>query len=1166
MAALLCSVAMMGQNNPKAHTQRVETEDPLNTVLPDVVPPSPEAFMFTEYGKNGINEFKGKLNSSVPIYDYAAGQLKTAISLGYSGAGVKVEDMATWVGINWNLTAGGVITRQIKDGADEGWIDRPIINEAHMKANADSLCAPDSQYYWLMAYHGSSYNTEVDIFNFSFDGYSGSFYLDGNFNPVYIQNESELKIEIIGTGSTNKDKFRNDYAFMITTSTGVKYYFGGSVTETTRVVSGGPSMDTDGVTSFYLYKIEHPLNGTILFEYDTLTQKSQQLSKSCSMNAGLDFLGVEHVGVFKDNIFSTRVNDPRKLKKIKSTNNTIEVIFNRTDYTNNNFTSVLNSIEVKNTTGNVLLKKIDFTYGAKVSPSGPENDFANVSRFFLNKVEIDKDLDTEGNESDVYLFEYDDPYGLPARMSNSRDFAGYYNGKSNYSIIPDEPSVNFYSRANFGDLTSDFSKGKKGSLTKITYPTKGYSLFEYEVAPAKKENIKSYHFDVNSLIGNELEVPLVYEIPGNVPDFNGGFIYVNAPNVYKNQKISFKVNLNMTEHSNSTALAGKGVEFIIKDVTANTQVVYSTTFPKPSTLPVYEYDLIKGHSYSFKLQFKDNYTTTTEYQSLTGSVNFDIFEGYDQIEGLGIRLKRDKNYSAENVLAHEKRYYYGTIDGGYAKTELMPDIHIRPKATADVGDAEGTYLSVTFTSEFLNKFNFPFEDPETYPVVSISLGGDEFEKGGVEKTFLRANNTPIKRIVTVDDGCWASGFDLHTECGAPNRENNTHLIYVIEGFRNFQQNDNSYFNGKLLCERSYVKKDGGLFKIKEQETQYKIEKDSSKKITNFIGCKATQYYRPAYNFCFSDPNDYNSTKTILNGLYGMYFGYYYTYVFNPKTDKVINTEYIEPIPLTDYVAYNQSEQRRFAFDNPNDMADDLIEIDQDSVEMPYRKIITEQQYQYGSLRGMPTKVTTTGSDGTVQSSESIYVNQYGTLTGLTSPQTAAYAALLAQNNVASPIETKQTEGTSTQLAKKRTTYKVLTGNKVVPELIQTAKAGLDLEDRVVFEEYDSKGNPTLMSLKGGVKIKYLYNANNQVIAKLENFSGTLDANTNSISNACTFIGQYPTAQVSVFKYHPVTNLLIETVDPNCKKTTYEYDTLHRLQQVKDNYGNVIQAFDNNFKH
>ena len=162
--------------------------------LPNVSPPSPESFAITEYGKNGVTEYTGKVNVGIALYNYTAGQLSLPISLNYSGAGVKVNDISTWTGINWTLMAGGVINRKINDAPDESnQIERKFINLSHLLINGSNTCAPDSQKYYQMAYNGSYYDTEVDIFNFSFNGYSGSFYLDGNFNPVYLENENELK-------------------------------------------------------------------------------------------------------------------------------------------------------------------------------------------------------------------------------------------------------------------------------------------------------------------------------------------------------------------------------------------------------------------------------------------------------------------------------------------------------------------------------------------------------------------------------------------------------------------------------------------------------------------------------------------------------------------------------------------------------------------------------------------------------------------------------------------------------------------------------------------------------------------------------------------------------------------------------------------------------------
>ncbi|MFC7774003.1 hypothetical protein [Flavobacterium sp. GCM10027622] len=1184
---LLCSVALFSQSKPGLNSRNgSEDNSLLKSTLPDVIPPSPDAFSFTEYGKNSVNEYKGKLNNSISLYNYTAGQLNTAVTLGYSGAGVKVEDMATWVGINWNLSAGGVITRQIKDGVDEGVTNRPIINEAHMKINADSLCAPDSQYYWSMAYHGTEYNTEVDIFNYNFDGYSGSFYLDGNFNPVSILNENEVKIEILGNGATNKLKFLNDHTLLITTPNGVKYYFGGiGYLENTRVLSGGPSLESDGITSFHLSRVEHPLNGTLLFEYDTVSMRTQRLSKSYNMTATLGAYGGYTPGVFNESIFSTRISDLKRLKKIKSPDNSIEVVFNRTDYDNTNFTSVLNSIEVRRITtapNYVLLKKVDFTYGAKVSPTGPENDFQNASRFFLTKLEIDKELDTLGNKSEVYSFVYDDPYGLPHRIktpnnpefdkANSRDFAGYFNNKNNRSLIANDPRYNFSSTQWFGDLTPDFTYGKKGSLTKIVYPTKGYSEFEYEPVPAKMQVNKVYSFHINSYSGNEFAYPQQVEIPGNIIGSFGEPIYAQMPNVYEDQTLRFKILVGtpLDHESNSVQMQGKGAEFIVKDIT-DPQNVITTVFTQLHLTSETERFLYlkKGHHYSFRLQFKDNYTSGN-YNMLEANVSFSVFEGFTPIDGLGIRLKKETNFNYDGTKTHSKRYYYGRINGDYNKVEDYLDLStVYPKTTFSytIGNEQQALVSANFSSEFLNKYNSAMDDTENYPVVSISLGGDNFEKGGVEKTFLHTRNTDVIKLDIAHDGCWEDFIDGEWQvvCWENRESNNTFMDFVIEKYRTYQKNEQTQFNGKLLCERSYIKKNGALFKIKEQETLYKIEKDFSKKITNFVGNKIISQYNTGLNFCFAIPGDYSSTKTILNGLYGMYFGYYYTYVFNQKLEKTITTDYIDPVPMSSYIAYNSNKQMDFTFDNPDLILEDPEGyIPQSVIENNFKKMTTTQTYEYGALRGMPTKVTMTNSNGELHINENVYVNQYGTLTELTSNQIAAYAALLAQNNVASPIETKERFSLGLK-STKRTTYQDING-KIVPERIYTSKSTRPLEERVVFEQYDSKGNPTLMSLTGGVKIKYLYNTQNHVIAKIENFTGTLDANTNSIGDIAAFRNQFPNAMVSVFEYDPITNLLVRMYDPNGKTMTYEYDALHRLKLIKDNDNNVIKEFDQNFKN
>lgn len=87
--------------------------------LPKIIPPSPTAFELTKYGNTAVNESIGEISPSIPLYNFKSGSLSVPISLSYAGAGVKVNQMSSWTGINWNLRAGGVITRSVRDRADE---------------------------------------------------------------------------------------------------------------------------------------------------------------------------------------------------------------------------------------------------------------------------------------------------------------------------------------------------------------------------------------------------------------------------------------------------------------------------------------------------------------------------------------------------------------------------------------------------------------------------------------------------------------------------------------------------------------------------------------------------------------------------------------------------------------------------------------------------------------------------------------------------------------------------------------------------------------------------------------------------------------------------------------------------------------------------------------
>ncbi len=73
----------------------------------DVLPPSPNAASLGKFGGLDLNISSGVINQTIPLYNFNSINLSLPLSLSYTSLGVKVDEMAGNVGINWNLLAGG---------------------------------------------------------------------------------------------------------------------------------------------------------------------------------------------------------------------------------------------------------------------------------------------------------------------------------------------------------------------------------------------------------------------------------------------------------------------------------------------------------------------------------------------------------------------------------------------------------------------------------------------------------------------------------------------------------------------------------------------------------------------------------------------------------------------------------------------------------------------------------------------------------------------------------------------------------------------------------------------------------------------------------------------------------------------------------------------------
>lgn len=144
----------------------------------------------------------------------------------------------------------------------------------------------------------------------------------------------------------------------------------------------------------------------------------------------------------------------------------------------------------QNNDGTNLLKSFNLNYTLAVPVNtGQITSLDNMpivptdmsARPFLSTVQ---ELDNTNAVIKTHSFEYNDINNLTARLSSSQDAWGYYNGKSNpNSFIPSDgtlTSTTLLPALKIADRTPDYNYASKGILNKVNFPTGGYIKFVYE--------------------------------------------------------------------------------------------------------------------------------------------------------------------------------------------------------------------------------------------------------------------------------------------------------------------------------------------------------------------------------------------------------------------------------------------------------------------------------------------------------------------------------------------------------------------------------------------------------------------------------------------------------------------------------------------------------------
>ncbi len=478
--------------------------------IPKIILPSPEAFSMTKYGDLPIGLFTGTMNFSVPLMQIGSGKIQVPVSLDYATNGIKVDEVAGRVGLGWNLRAGGVISRNIIGKPDNG-------------VNFSKPPTSDSTswefYNWVKNSATSDNFNMPDEFNYSFMGQSGKFYMN-DLGEIKELSKSGIKFSV--TPGMN--------LFQLVTPDGFQYEFGGPAKDSSSSerlgIGEAPSSfaaSRSGFTAWYLIKITSPSGESVTFNYTAAgaiyPSGIQQSFTIAQPGVGIPVLFIQGSGCGHDGEMGYGPNGVEfqpapctvqaittdiqqssvagvKLSEIISRQGKIRFYYSdREDIT---IEQKLDSIVLLSASGDKRLKKAEMQYHYSQSLAAyntPENiswyPLGNTSlqvrypmltkRLYLDSVLF---VDITGKEPhQSYGFSYDGRDSLPGRLSFAQDRFGFFNGKINSDFIPDNTYVNALiggDISNTGKREVDTLFSRKGVLTRIKYPTGGFSKIRYE--------------------------------------------------------------------------------------------------------------------------------------------------------------------------------------------------------------------------------------------------------------------------------------------------------------------------------------------------------------------------------------------------------------------------------------------------------------------------------------------------------------------------------------------------------------------------------------------------------------------------------------------------------------------------------------------------------------
>lgn len=1158
------------------------------------IPANPDVADIGRYGDVPINKYNGVANISIPFYMIDFDGLKIPIQITYATSGIPVEQEASWVGLGWQLSEGMLIRKTINGYEDiksslftgdfhQGWIYSPDIeyirehpDYIEKLSNADIDLVDDSYSA------GVPIDTEPDVFEISLPSGNVKFYL-----PKVIGQETY--IDAVGIDNPNfKIKYFIDtqsfevidpngfiYVFDVKErSTGLRDYDSSPTNiDEVMALNGIPGSQAQGrmlITSWKVSSITSPLGRQLNFEHDL----GFYMNHPHFIETYTSQLALNQPLVKTESISSvTRLNvsitafHTQYLKKITGDFGTIDfVLEGRSDlfsveakkrYTNSEGSGWNPGIPPMEYSAKrlseVLVKN---KQGKEIVHSQLYHSYFNPDKLYAADREsyLRLKLDSVLVQNKKYKFEYHTPNSsneLPAKDSKSVDFWGYYNGVSNTVRIPSSnrfflnevsnitPNIReVFLKIDGASRKSDINFGKQGILTKVTYPTGGYTEFDYEGNEIALE-VPKYNpvYDTNGVLGhsgidNSKDYNFRYQYLKLANEDQYSFFQNNDCGVSgENIEDSFEItetsfcngqdyNIKVSGYmfcgtgcgDSSYSPSGTavkivnlqtGAEYVIASYSSSINSHNSNVpFDVELMLPVGSYQLIKEI-------YQHQNPLVVAQVSAYGIIYHDSQSGevaVEEFEVGGARLKRIKNFDSTGSFINGKRFLYDTtIDSTgsiLSSGKLMDDLIFHAKADHFEYTPEPYSLSGSIAVNFYSD-NMIRGNPSAMgshigygQVTEIEIDRNENSNGKVVANYFNRINEPSKRNIGAVEVPFWGGLTIYY--------GNAYLL-------NTMQRSWAYLNGSVLSEEVYDKT-GNI----KRRTFNVYDTESVTPLPT----------RPIFYRSPVMPTENPLTTYPYHKMEGNYPNVH----VKALLDSVSVTEYVSPSDsINTHKKINYNRQRP------------VEQITYTSDARPIRSV-----FYYPD-----------------QISDSQILDELVSLNRINVPVKSEFYKVAQSGGEMNLLKTEE------KLFGKNAN----TGNNILPvEIISKKSFGQDYS-RVVYNKYDQLGNPLYISRESGSKICYIWGWNNLLpIAKIENADylevaqalGLLEEDVEELDETDMNIidglrDNLTKANVTTYNYDPLIGITSIT-DSRGYTIYYQYDEFNRLESVRDDGNNLIQDY------